>query len=150
MVSTSDQGKPSYFGFNWDPTLQVLNQLIFGQNAPNGSKSGVGTGTQPVPCWWRRGCSCSSGPITCHIKSKNVFSRSGYKKQLNAVLIWLDEFQYDLILVHFSRYLQVIKHRHPVRLMNYLEGYNIKCVYYLSFSIVCCFCPAPCSPWKHL
>ena len=43
-----------FFGSSWEPTFRVPNQFIFGRNAPNGSKLGARTGTEPVPCWWKR------------------------------------------------------------------------------------------------
>ena len=46
-----------FFGSSWEPTFRVPNQFIFGRNAPNGSKLGARTGTEPVPCWWKRAIS---------------------------------------------------------------------------------------------
>ena len=43
-----------FFGSSWEPTFRVPNQFIFGRNALNGSKLGARTGTEPVPCWWKR------------------------------------------------------------------------------------------------
>ena len=45
------------FFASWEPTFRVPNQFIFGRNAPNGSKLGARTGTEPVPCWWKRATS---------------------------------------------------------------------------------------------
>ena len=56
-----------FFGSSWEPTFRVPNQFIFGRNAPNGSKLGARTGTEPVPCWWKRATSVYKR--TCEVQS---------------------------------------------------------------------------------
>ena len=52
-----------FFGSSWEPTFRVPNQFIFGRNAPNGSKLGARTGTEPVPCWWKRAMCVATAPL---------------------------------------------------------------------------------------
>lgn len=43
-----------FYGSSWEPISRVSNQFTFGQNSEQFKLDGR-TGTQPVPCWWKRG-----------------------------------------------------------------------------------------------
>lgn len=45
----------SFSGSSWEPTFWAPNQFIFGRHVQTDSKLGAGTGSEPVPCWWKRG-----------------------------------------------------------------------------------------------
>ena len=68
-----------FFGSSWEPTFRVPNQFIFGRNAPNGSKLGARTGTEPVPCWWKRAISSLFQVLWYIQEFKSVFTLAVFK-----------------------------------------------------------------------
>lgn len=53
-VHIPGQGKPAFFKWlELGTNFSDIEPLYFWWNAPNGSKLGARTITEPVPCWWK-------------------------------------------------------------------------------------------------